>query len=393
MKLTTLTAIALALSGLTACGKKPAAVAPPTIEAVAETVTVQPIPVNFTLVGRCEPQKSVAVRARVTGTLVERPFVEGTLVKEGDVLFKIDQTEFAADLETARARLAQAEARQAQARLDLERLEPLAKAGAAPRKELDDAKTALITAEADVRYAKATVVNAELQLSYTTITAPFRGLVGRAQRDPGAIIGPSDGSLVTIDQVDPIAVSFAISEREFLSLRKDIDAGIITTPGRDHLVIHLQLLDGTRLEEQGRIDFGDVRISPETGSAQLRAQFPNAGGKLFPGQFTRVFVQGMSRPKAILVPQSAILQSPTGAAVYVIAKDGTAEARPVQASAWVEDRWLILDGLSEGERIVVDGLQGVVAGKPVKLAAEGAKPAAPAPAAGDAKPAETKADK
>lgn len=392
MKLTSLSVVALAL-GLIACGKKPTTAAPPTIEAVAETVTVQSIPVDFTLVGRCEPQQTVEIRARITGTLIERPFVEGTLVKEGDVLFRIDQTEFAADLETARARLAQAEARQAQAQLDLERLEPLAKAGAAPRKELDDAKTALINAEADVRYAQATVVNAQLQLSYTTITAPFAGLVGRAKRDPGAIVSPADGSLVTLDKVDPIAVNFAISEREFLALRRDVDAGVIIMPKRDELSVHLQLLDGTKLEEEGRIDFRDVRIRPETGSAQLRAHFPNQGGKLFPGQFTRVFVQGMSRPKAILVPQSAILQSPTGAAVYVIAEDGTAEARPVQASAWVEDRWLILDGLSEGERIVVDGLQGVVVGKPVTLAAEGAKPAAPASAAGDTKPAETKADK
>src|SRR5690606_24816655 len=143
-------------------------------------------------------QYSVEIRARITGTLIERPFVEGTLVKAGDVLFRTDQTEFAADLETARARQEQAEAKLAQARLDLQRLEALAKAGPAPGKELDDAKTALLTAEADLRYAKATVVNAELQLSYSTSTAPFAGMVGRAQRDPGAIIGPADGSLVTI---------------------------------------------------------------------------------------------------------------------------------------------------------------------------------------------------
>lgn len=362
----------LALVGLVqvGCGDKPPATPPPPMQAVAATISVEAVPVEFTMVGRCVPQQSVEIRARVTGTLIERPFTEGTLVKEGDVLFRIDSTEFAADLETANARLAQAEARLAQSKLDLERVTPLAEAGAAPRKELDDARTALLSAEADLRYAKATVVNADLQLGYTTITAPFPGLVGKASRDPGAIISPADGTLVTLDKVDPIAVEFAISEREFLALRRDIAEGVIETPGRTELVVKLQLLDQTAVAGEGRIDFSDVRVRPETGSALLRAHFPNNEAKLAPGQFTRVHITGMRRPKAILVPQAAVLQGPAGSSIWVVAADGTAENRKIAVSQWVDDRWLVLDGLKDGERIVVTGLQGVVAGQPVNLAAD-----------------------
>lgn len=331
-------------------------------------VATEPLPVDIALVGRCMPHQSVEIQARVVATLRERHFTEGSQVTAEQVLFSLDSTELTAQRDTILARLAQAEAALAQARIDLERVQPLAEAGAAPRAELDRARTDLLAAEADVRYSTAQLANAEQQLSYTVVHAPFAGRVGKAQRDVGATVGPQDGALATLDQIDPMAIDFALSEREFLALRRDIDAGVITSPGTDHLVVKVQLLDGTELHGEGRIGFRDVRIDPATGAAHLRAEMANPEGRLLPGQFARVRVVGMQRPAAILLPQRAVVQGPTGVSVFVVGSDDKAESRSITAGPWADGRWLIEAGVTVGERVVVDGLQGVVPGKKVTIA-------------------------
>lgn len=356
------------LLALAACGAPPAMPPAGPPEVVVATVRAETLPVEKVLVGRVVSDISIEVQARVTGYLLERPFTEGGMVKKGDVLFKIDPRQFQADLDTAKAKQAQAEARLAQAEVDLKRVEPLAKAGAAPQQDLDNARTTLLSAQADLRSAQASVANAELSLSYTVITAPFAGRAGKAAIDPGAVVSPSIASLVTLDQVDPIAVEFTVSEQEILDFRREIAAGHMRSPSLEQITMRATLLTGQAYPEDGVISFADIRIRPETGTALLRARFPNPKGMIHPGQFIRVAMVGMERVGAVALPQGAVIQSPTGASAFVVKEDGSAEMRPLALGEWIGERWLVRDGLKPGERVVVEGVQKVRAG--IKVAAK-----------------------
>jgi membrane fusion protein, multidrug efflux system len=359
--------LATALVLLAGCGDKPLVPAPQPPEVTIQVITPEALPLPKTFVGKSVANRTVEIRARVSGTLLERPFTSGGLVKEGDVLFRIDPREFQASLDVTKARLAQAEAQLAKADREVKRIEPLAAQGAASQFDLDARKTELLQAQADVALQEANVRTAELNLSYATITAPFAGKISKASRDPGALIGPSDGVLTTLDVVDPITVEFTISEREILAYRKQLADGVITAPKLTYFEAGATLITGEPYPQTGKISFADVRIRPETGTATLQAEFPNPDGKLVPGQFIRVTLQGVVRPAAILVPQGAVQQSPTGAAVFVLDAEGKAEARPVQLGLWFADRWLIEDGLKTGDRVIVDGVQKVRPGKPVTV--------------------------
>lgn len=353
---------------------KPAAMAhpPPTVAVV--TVAPEAIPLSRTYIGRTTARTSVEIRARVQGTLLERPFQEGSTVKAGDVLFRIDPRQYQAAVTSARAALAQARARLALARSDLARIEPLAAVGQASQEQLDARRTDVVAAEAQVEAAEASVATAELDLGYTTIAAPFAGKAGKAARDPGALIGPSDGALTAIDEVDPIAIEFSISERELVGHRARIAAGGPAPREAGRGSARATLVDGSPYPHAGSIDFADVRIRPETGTALMRAVFPNPDGILVPGQFVRISISGAIRPDAILMPQAAVLHSPLGATVYVIGADAQADLRVVRLGDWVGDRWLVEDGLKPGERVAVSGLVRIRPGAPVTIAAD------PAPA-------------
>ncbi len=345
-----------------ACGRQSAA-APATPPDVRITV-LQPedVPVAVTMVGRVVSDSSVTLVARVTGQLREMPFTNGGMVKAGDVLFRIDPAEYQANLDSALARVAQAEAKLAKTESDLQRVEKLFKSGGLPQQEFDDARTAQLAATADLRTAQAAATTARLTLGYTTITAPFSGRVGQSPVSVGALVSPQSGALLTLDQIDPIAVNFTVSEESLLSLRAGVTEGRVVSVGIDHFVVSATLLDGSVYEHQGKISFGDIRFHPETGSAQAQAKFPNPEGKLLPGQFARVSISGLTRKAALLVPQGAVVQSPTGASVYVVGADDTVETRNVKLGEWTDSRWRITDGLKPGDRVVVAGIQKVRAG-------------------------------
>jgi len=387
-------AVILAVLALAACGKPPAppVAGPPEVGVI--TIAAEDIPAEFSYVGRTVPNNSVQLRARVTGILLERPYQEGQLVKKDDILFRIDPAEFQAALDSAKARVAQAEAQVAKTAAELKRTEPLAKAGAASQSDLDSAIAASLAANADRDAAKADLVRAKLDLAYSTITAPFAGIAGRASVDPGALVSPSSDTLAVLDEVDPIAIDFTISESELLGLRADLTAGRLKAPELEKLPLKAQLVDGSVLPQDGHLAFRDVRIKPETGTALIRARFPNPDGKLRAGQFIRLTLTGATRIGALLVPQTAVLQSPTGATVYVVDKEGKAEVRKIALGAWREDRWVISDGLKAGDIVVVDGVQRVRGGQPVKAMpwkpeakpAEAGKPAGTKSADAPAKP-------
>lgn len=342
---------------VSACGKPPAPPPAGPPQVVVQVVNAQDLPLTRTLVGRTAANQTVDIVARVTGTLLERPYKEGEPVAQGAVLFRIDPQEYAASLEAARAKVAQVEAQVAKAENDLKRVEPLAKAGAAPVAELDTARTTLQAAQADLRAARAQVVRAELDLGYTTITAPFAGLAGKGSVDPGALVSPTSGKLCVLDQVDPMAVEFTMSEREILAFKAEIAAGRLRLVDTEHVLVTVALINGETYPESGKLSFRSVRIDASTGTALMRAVFPNAKGFLRAGQFVRVTLAGATRIGAILVPQAAVIQSPTGSSVYVVKEDQTVEARPVTAGVWEGQQWLIEGGLKPGETIIVDGVQ------------------------------------
>ena len=350
---------------LTACGRHETAAPVPLPDVVVKAVQPEDVPVAVTMVGRIVSDNSITLVARVTGQLLEAPFTGGGMVKAGDVLFRIDPAQYQAELDSALARQAQAEAKLAKAEADLARVDKLFKTGGMPQQEVDDARTAKLAATADVRSAQAAVTTARLTLGYTTITAPFAGRVGQAPVSVGALITPQSGALLTLDQIDPIDINFTVSEEGLLSLRTEIAAGRVVSAGVDHFVVTATLLDGSVYEHPGKISFADIRFQPDTGSAQAQAKFPNPKGKLMPGQFARVSVSGITRKDALLVSQGAVVQSPTGASVYVVGADDIVESRSVKLGSWVDNRWRIIDGLKAGDRVVVGGVQKVRAGAKV----------------------------
>ena len=355
----------------TGCKKQDTAGGPPQMppmEVNAEVVRPITIPVNYTFIGQTSPFKNVEIRARVKGFLVSRNFEEGGKVEEGQVLFKIDPRQFEADLAEATARLEQSKATFAAGQRNYDRLKPLEAQGVANRKEIDDAQSALDEARAAVRLGEAQVQLAELSLSYTTIHSPLTGVIGKTYKYEGALVDDGSNSLLAEAlKTDPIYVDFSISEREWLQWRADVDTGRIVAPpgGQDNLELKVTLLNGTAYPVQGRMNFFDVRVSPQTGSAQARGVFKNDEGRLIPGQFVKTTILGWQRPNTLTVPQRAVLQQPTGQFLYVVDSTNKIELRPVTMGEWVEDRWIVRDGLKPDENVVTDGVQKIQPGMQV----------------------------
>lgn len=340
-------------------------------------VSVQPrhVLAPFQYTGQTLGSREVEVRARVNGILLERRFVEGGEVKRGQPLFTIDPAPYEAAAARADADLASAQARLDQAKRNAARLAPLLADKAVSRKEHDDAVSAVQIGEAEVKAARARLMEARLNLGYTKVEAPISGTAGRAQRSEGTLVSGPEVLLTTVTQTDPIRVSFGIPDNERLRLAKEAEAGRLVLPADGHFEVSLKLADGSVYARTGRLYYSDIRVSGETGTSEARAELPNPGGVLRPGQFVRVTLTGASRPNAILIPQRAVLEGPQGKFVYVVNGESKAEARPVEVGEWVGSDWIITGGLKSGERVVIDGVMKIGPGAPVKVA-EPAKPAA-----------------
>ena len=338
----------------------------PPSEVNVATAEVQTLPVTFEYTGQTLGSREVEVRARVTGLLMSRNFREGAPVKKGQSLFTIDPAPFEAALARAEADVAAAEARVDQARRNAARLKPLYAEKAVSQKEYDDAVSGELIGGADVKAARARLTEAKLNLEYTRVEAPVSGVTGRALPSEGTLVSGPNVLLTTVVQVDPIWVSFGIPDNEQAALQKEADAGRLALP--KNFEVELRLADGSSYLRKGRVSFSDVRISQVTGTREARAELPNPDGALRPGQFVRVLLHGAVRPKAVAVPQRAVLDGPQGKFVYIVDEKGTAQPRPVQAGAWSGERWIITSGLSGGERVITDGVMKIGPGAPVKVA-------------------------
>lgn len=357
--------VALAASG---CKKQEAKgpAAPPVTEVGVVKVALHDVPLTYEYVGETQSSQQVEIRARVNGFLEQRLYTEGTLVKTGQVMFRMDQKPFQAALEAAQAELAQQQARLTTARANLARVRPLAARNALSQKDLDDATGQEQAAAAAVEAAKANVTNAKLNLGYTTISSPVDGLSSYAKKQVGSYIDPSNSLLTYVAKLDPIWINFSLSENEVLQYQSQTAAGTIRMPERGALVVEIVLADGTIYPQRGHIAFADASFNSETGTYLIRAEMPNTKGSLRPGQFVRVRLLGAVRTRAITVPQEAVVQGQRGQSVWLVGKDNKAESRVVDVGEWSRGNWVIRSGLREGDTVIVDGSVRLAPGAPVK---------------------------
>lgn len=339
----------------------------------------QRVPIIIEAVGQTEGSKDVEVRARVSGILTKQLYKEGDKVQAGSTLFTIDRAPFEIALAQARAALAMEKASLEKAQREAARLKPLVEEKAVSQKELDDANTALQTAQASVMASEAKVRDAELNLSYTDVTAPLSGVTDRALFSEGTLVAPgsASGLLTTMHIIDPIWVRFAFSESETQQLRK--------ASGKTE--VKLLLPDGSTYAAAGKLNFTASTIDTKTGMIPLRAEIPNPNQTLLPGQFVRAQVTVGER-EAYLVPQTALSQTDQGKMLFTVAPDNTAAPRPVETDGWSGHDWVVTKGLAPGDKIIIDNLMKLRPGAPVMPHAPGEGPGGGPPGAG--KPAQQK---
>ena len=270
-------------------------------------------------------------------------------------------------MSASEATLARAQAAEANATQDVTRYKGLVAQQALSQQEYDAAVARLRTAQADVAQARAQIAAARLNLSYTTVTAPISGRAGRAAVTEGALVRGSGATLLTtIEQLDPIYANFSQSSSDVMALRGKIKSGDLKAPSMTNVAVHLVLEDGTTYGMVGHLNFVDMSIDEATGTAALRAEFPNPARTLLSGQFVRARVEAGVQASGLLVPQRAVTVSPQGATVLVVGARDIVESRPVTVGALQGGSWSIVSGLKPGERVIVDGLQKAAPGKPVK---------------------------
>ena len=365
---------ALLLPILAACsegdarqGNGKAASAPAALPVGVVEAALREVPIAFEAVGRTEGSREVQIRARVAGILEKQLYTEGDSVRAGARLFQVERAPFEIEAAQARAALAQEIARNELAQAEFERLKGLADRRAISQKEADQAASTARQSIAAVEVARARLRQAELNLSYTSVSAPIGGITGRAQQSIGSLVQPNNDSalLTTITRADPIWVRFALSESEYATVRRNDSRGIR---------VSLELADGRPYEQAARVNFAGSAVDAATGTVQMRAELANPKLQLLPGQFVRVHVIAGTR-QAIVVPQKAVQQNEGGRYVWLATPEGKAAQRSIRAGGWVGNDWVVLEGLKPGERVIVDNLARLRPDAPVT-------PAAPAKKAG-----------
>ena len=351
----------------------------PPMPVTVRSVQLQTVPVLVDAVGQAEGSKEVEVRSRVGGLIERQLYTEGDRVRAGAPLFAIERAPFEIALATAKAALAQEQAKLEQAQREARRLKPLAEMQAISQREADDASTAQRSAEAAVAAAQARVREAELNLSYTAVAAPIAGVSGRAEKSQGSLVSAADGLLTRVVQTDPIWVRFSFSESEMAQLKAGKAGGGAT--------VRLLGTDGQPLGSNGvggKLNFTGSSVDARLGTIGLRAAFANPELAVLPGQFVKAQVQ-VGQQKAWLVPQAAVVSGDRGKSVWTV-QAGKATPTPVEVGGWVGTDWAVLKGLKDGDAVITDNLLKLRPGAPVQAqdAAAAAPAASGAAAASDA---------
>jgi membrane fusion protein (multidrug efflux system) len=366
--------IALVLAALApwlaACDRPTAATSAQGSEPDVSVVVVQPRSRSVVreLPGRISPTRVAEVRPRVSGIIVERLFNQGSEVKAGDPLYRIDPRPFEVEVQSTEAALARARAVLEQATSHANRIGTLYREKAAPEAKNEEAVASLRQAEADIAARKADVARARLNLDYATIRAPIDGVVGAAHVSEGALVVQNEtSSLATIQQLDPIYADFTQSVTELNHLRRAIDTGELDRIAPDAMKVRLVLDDGERYPLPGKLLFSEAKVDAHTGQVTLRGEFPNPKRELLPGMYVRVQIEQGIDSDAIAVPQQAIQRnSGGGSEVYVVKDDGRVTIQPVKTGSLQDGAWFVTDGLKSGDRVVVEGFQKFTPGDKVR---------------------------
>ena len=368
---------------LAACGKEVPKLPPPPLEVSIVTVQPRDIDISREYVAQTQSSQAVNIQARVSGWLDKRVYTEGAVVKAGQVLFRMDQKPFLAQLDAAKAALQRNQAALTVATQNLNRVKPLAAKNALSQKDLDDATGQYEQSAAAVEQSKALVTSAQLDLSYTVISSPVNGVSSYAAVADGTYLSPQNSQLTTVSVLTPMWVNFSLSENEFLRIQNDIRDGRLQLPKDMNMVVEIVQPDGSLFPFTGKITFADPSYNAQTGTFLIRATVNNPKGVLRPNQYVRARLKGGVRPNAILVPQRAVQQGAKGHFAWVLNSQGQAEQRPLVLGDWHGDSWFVNEGLKPGDQLVVDGGQRLAPGAAVIIVmADGvAKPsAAPASA-------------
>ncbi|MEJ7930889.1 efflux RND transporter periplasmic adaptor subunit [Ramlibacter sp. AN1015] len=379
-------AVASVLAG---CGRQeaappPAAAAPPPPDVGVVTVNPGPVGLVTELPGRLEASRVAQVRARAAGIVQERLFREGSDVKAGQALFRIDAAPYRASLASAEASLARAQASLGNASATAKRYKPLAEANAISQQEYANAQAAQKQAEAEVAASRAAVETARINLGYSEVVAPISGRIGRALVTEGALVGQGEPTpLAVIQQIQPLFVNFTQPASEVLALRRAFEQGKLQRAGEGGALFRVLLEDGSEYPHPGRLLFSDLSVDQATGQVSLRGEVPNPRGDLLPGLYVRVRLQQAQAQNAVLLPQQAVTRGGQADTVMVVGADGMVSQRQVQVGDSQGNQWVILEGLKAGEQVIVDGFQKLRPGAPVKPVPwqNGTPASAPAPVA------------
>lgn len=385
-------ALAALLAGCDGAANPQQQAVPPPPEVEVTAVAKQPVTVTQDLPGRLAATRTAQVRARVEGIVEKRLFKEGTDVKEGQLLFQIDPRTMRAEVNANQAALARAKADVAQTTQTVERYRPLVADNAISKLDFDVAVARQKQAQADVAAAEAELAKARLDLGYTTVNAPISGRIGRELVTEGALVGKNEAThLATIEQIDPIYANFTQSSAELLNLRQAIEAGRLQAVGKQEAPITLLLEDGSVYPIKGKLIFSDLAVDPTTGVVSLRAEFSNPNRHLLPGMFVKVRIAQAERRDALAVPVRAVQTTPQGQQVLTVGADNKVVAKAIKTGELKGGDWIVTEGLTGEERVIVNGLQKAQPGavvNPVALA--DTAPSAPTQAQGAAGPAAIK---
>jgi membrane fusion protein (multidrug efflux system) len=339
---------------------------PPSVTVVA--IRRDEVPIVAEMPGRTSAFQTAEVRPQIGGLIQERMFTEGQVVKAGQQLYQIDPAPYQASLNSAEAALARAEAAVGLAESNANRSRNLTRTKVMSQRDLDTAEATLRQANADVLSAEASVEVARINLAYTRVLSPIDGRTGRSSVTPGALVTANQTTaLLTITRLDPIYVDVTQPSARMLQQQRAIASGALRRDKANQAPVRLILEDGSEYPQTGRLQFSEVIVDGGTGSITLRAIFPNPDGMLMPGMFVRARVEDGVTDRALLVPQQAVMRTPRGeASAFVVNAEGVVAARILTTERAIGTNWLVTDGIQQGERVIVEGVQRVRPGGTVK---------------------------
>jgi membrane fusion protein (multidrug efflux system) len=366
-----------------ACGKAPPPPPAPPPEVGVVTAKAEAVPLTRDLVGRLSATRTADVRARIAGVLLKRVYTEGTDVKEGQLLFQIDPAPLRAALNAQQANLAAAQATWTNNNVAAERARKVADKGLLSKTDMDNAFAAERTSAAAVKQAQANVDSAKINLSYASVTAPISGRSSQQKVTEGALVGQGEATLLTtVEQIDPIYVNFSQAIGEIDALRQAAAKGSVKLADEGKAKVELLNQDGNASGAAGTLDFSDTAVDPSTGAVTLRASVPNPEHRLLPGQYVNVRLTMGDLARAWRVSQAAVQRDAQGPYVFVVGGDGKVVQKRITAETLKDGAWIVTDGLSDGDQIVVSGVMKIKPGAPAKAVQPGA--GAPAQAAAPA---------